>query len=186
MLGVVVIATGVTALVARNIYQRQSPGSPPIVVSSSQTSVPPAQEPGPATVAVSPDAANSPWYAPVRRLAQSYFDAINTHNYNEWTSVVTTALADEQPQAQFKKGYATTKDGSIEILRIDQTPEGQLRVLLTFHSTQSIPDAPKNSQFGCVAWQVVWPVVRETDGTLRTDVSGGSDPNVPLRQQCAS
>lgn len=186
MLGVVVVATGVTALVARHVYQRPATTEPPVVVSTSQPTLPPAQEPGSATVAVSPDAANSPEVGQVRQLAQQYFDAINTRNYDEWTSVVTPALADEQPRERFKQGYASTRDGSIEIVRIDETPDGAgLRVLLTFHSVQKVEDAPQNAPFTCVAWQVVWPVV-DQGGTLRTDVSSSlGDRTVPLRQKCA-
>jgi hypothetical protein len=157
-----------------------------MVVSTSQPTLAPAQEPGSAMVTVSEDAANSPQATAVRMLVQTYFNAVNAKNYDLWLTVVTNRLARSQPKSTFEQGYRTTRDGTIEIVRIDTTPGSDLRVLLTFHSTQNAQDAPSNSPYSCLTWQVVWPVVHDSSGALRTDQSVGSDPNVPLRQKCAA
>ena len=182
VLGVVVVATAVTALVARNVYHQPPSGSaPPPTVSTTESSVPAGAEPGPAVVAMTPDVAGSAVGKQVQQLLQTYFDAINNRNYENWLSVVTQQRAAQQTQTQFQSGYATTSDGSIRVLRIDTAPTG-MSVLLTFHSVQDLAHAPTQARFSCVQWQVVYPLVNQ-GGTLKLDT--GPTLDSPQTQQCA-
>lgn len=185
MLGVVVVATAVTALVARNVYQLQSAGaatSPP-VTSVTQTPVAPTKEPGSTQVSMTPDVANSPDGQQVRQLMQTLFDSINNRRYGQWLSVVTTQLAQNKSETNFMDSYKSTSDGAIQILRIDTAPQGGLSVLVTFHSVQSLDQAPAYAPYGCIQWQVVWPVVQVEDGSLKLDT--GATGESPQTQQCA-
>lgn len=183
MLGVVVVVTAVAALVAHNVYQRQSASSPPLDVSTGSASTPPGAEPGSGRVTVTPDVAHDPLHANVQQVLQAYFDAVNDKKYAEWRSVVTPNLANQEPEAAFQQGYESTKDGSILVYRVDTAPDGGLRVLLSFHSTQSVADAPKSFPYGCIVWQVVWPMSLDPqDGTWRVDA--GTTDLSPQRNRC--
>lgn len=168
VLGAVVVATAVSALVAHNLY-RSSAAPPPVVVSTGSATVPSSEEPGPTQVSVTPDAAQDTLHANVRQVLQTYFDAINDKRYDEWRSVVTSAMARQNPEKAFTQGYESTRDGSIVVYRVDTAPDGGLRVLLSFHSVQDVADAPTNFPHGCIAWRVVWPLTQDSDGTWRVD-----------------
>lgn len=180
MLGVVVVATAVAALIARNVYQHTPSGSPPPVVSTTETSVAPGAEPGSPIVTVAPDVANSSDGKQVQQLLQAYFDAINDRDYGSLLSIVTPQYAANESESKFMSDFHTTKDGTIRVVRIDPTATG-LSVLVTFHSEQDIAHAPPFAKYQCVAWQIVWPLVR-VDGDLRLDSGPAATPPT---QQCS-
>ncbi len=187
MLGAVVVVTAVAALVAHNTYQQPATvaasSAPPVVVAPGSTSVPSTEEPGPTTVLVTPDVAHFPLNTEVQQVLQTYFDAINTRSYQQWRSVVTPGLASTKSQSDFVQGYRTTRDGSIVVYRVDTTLDNGLRVLLTFHSTQNLADAPKTFQHQCIVWHLVWPLTFDPDDNA-WKVGAGTTNGSTMTQAC--
>jgi hypothetical protein len=171
LLGVVVVATAVSALVAHNLYlQPAAAGPPPIVPTTGTSSMPSSEEPGPTQVQITPDVSRDTLHTNIQQILQTYFDAINDKSYGQWRSVVTAAMARQNPEKAFLQGYESTKDGSIVVYRVDTSPDGGLRVLLTFHSVQDVADAPPTYPHTCIAWRVVWALTDNADdNTWRVD-----------------
>ena len=185
MLGAVVVVTAVAALVAHNAYQRPTTAavsSPaPVVVAPESTSVPSTEEPGPTTVSVTPDVARFPLANQVRQALQTYFDSVNMRSYKLWRSVVTPGLANTKSASDFERGYRTTRDGSIVLYRVDTTLDNGLRVLLTFHSTQSQADAPKGFPHACIVWHLVWPLTFDPDDNAWKVDAGTTDVSTKVQ-----
>jgi hypothetical protein len=160
---ITVIATAVGALLTRTLYEDPGP-TPPSAVLLPQTSLPPSQQPGPATVAGSQDAVAHPLYETVRELLQRYFDAINSRDYAAWQRTVIRQRIDMTPEKKWRADYQTTQDGSVMIYRIELGEQDTARVLMTFTSTQDLANAPKELPAGCIHWNVVFPLVQERDG----------------------
>lgn len=185
MLGVVVVVTAVGALVAHTVYQRPAAAvaTPPVVVPTESSPVPPTQEPGSPIVSVTPDVLRYPLHTQVQQLLQTYFDAINTQRYDLWRSVVTATMAKNKSERDFVAGYESTRDGSVVVYRVDPTIDGSLRVLLTFHSVQALADAPKDFQSRCIVWHVVWPLTFDPEDQ-RWKVDTGTTNEAPQRRAC--
>jgi hypothetical protein len=183
VLGVVVVVTAAAAVVVHGRYQRPTDNTVPVVVATGSSSVPGSAEPGPPTVSVTPDVLKYAQHAKVQQVFQTYFNAINTKQYDRWRSVVTSALADEQSESAFVSGYKSTRDGSILLYRVDTAPNNGLRVLVTFHSTQDPADAPTGFAHQCIAWQMVKPLTwDQDDNTWKIDA--GILDGSPLRAVC--
>jgi hypothetical protein len=182
VIGVIVLFTAAAGLTARSVYhQSASTGmtassTPPS--SSSTANLPP---PGSPQVQLSADAANYPLATTVRRLLQTYFDAVNNKNYAQWTSVATEARIRQDSESSWEAGVRTTRDGTITVYRIDVAPQNGLRVLLAFTSTQDLADAPKFAYYPCIRWQVVWPLSQE-HGQWKLDA--GATGKIPTTGQC--
>jgi hypothetical protein len=165
VLGVVVVVTAVSALVAHNLYDKPPTAlTPPrVVVPSATSSVPPSAEPGSPIVTVTPDVEHFPLHNDIQPVLQTYFDAINDRSYTRWRSVVSRKMAESKPLSQFITGYETSIDGSILVYRVDTELDDSLRVLVRFHSTQDRSDAPPDFQHGCIVWYQVFPLTFDTD-----------------------
>ena len=182
VLGLVVVAVVVGGLFARSIYHQQTvtagPGSPP-----AHSSVPSSDEPGPSTVTFAQDFANYPQHGQLLTVLQSYFNAINDKQYDEWVAAVSPALAAEQTRQDFLQGYHTTRDGSIYVYRVDTAPANGVRVLLSFTSVQALADAPQNFPHACIRWQVVLPLMWDAKAK-RYEVDAGITGSSPQKQAC--
>ncbi len=186
MIGVVLVLTAVGGLVARSIYQpAASAGTPPVTAAPPPTSAPtsgqPVKQPGSPRVQLSADAAASPYGQTIENLLQVYFDSINDHNYQEWESVATPALIGENSLEKWQNGYRTTQDGSMYVYRINASSGGQLRVLITFTSTQNVAQAPWFAKFSCINWSQVLPIVN-MNGGWRIDVNPSGAPHAAATQ----
>jgi hypothetical protein len=175
---VVVSLTVGGGLLAREFYQAPRTGYRTQATSPSPrpTSLAPHQQPGSARVRLSADAAAHPRAEPVRKLLQAYFNAINTRDYNLWSTTVVTARIKAQPRQEWLSNYGTTKDGSIVVYRIDAAPEKRLTVLLGFTSTQAIADAPPELPRRCIRWHLALPLVREYGGWKVANLPAGTTP----------
>jgi hypothetical protein len=145
--------------------------------------VPGSAEPGPTTVAYAPDFANFPQHGQLLAVMQTYFDAINDRRYDEWLSVVTAARAAEQPKSTFLHDYNSTRDGSIYLYRADSAPDGGVRVLLGFTSTQAVGDAPPDFPYPCIRWQIVLPLAWDQKAK-QYEVDAGLTGSEPQHQRC--
>src|SRR5690606_39970432 len=85
-------------LIAREFYQEREPvrAQAPVAVPSS-TSLAPSEQPGPAEVKLTPDAARHPYGETVRALLEAYTTGINERNYERWKSAVSQERIAVQP-----------------------------------------------------------------------------------------
>ena len=114
------------------------------------------------TVMMSPAVRSHPRSQEVQQLLQSYFDAINQHDYASWTQSVTGALASRQNNQQWLLAYATTVDSSIWMQSMSDDP---LQVHLQFTSQQDADLAPSDLQVDCIHWTLTYQFVSQ-DGHL--------------------
>ncbi|WP_157695591.1 RAD23 family protein [Nakamurella panacisegetis] len=137
-----------------------------VVASSPQPQSDPSTAPaGPSnnlTVMMSPAVRAHPRSQEVQQLLQSYFDAINQHDYASWTQSVTGALAARQNNQQWLLAYATTVDSSIWMQSMSDDP---LEVQMRFTSQQDADLAPSDLQVACIHWSLIYQFSTE-DGHL--------------------
>jgi hypothetical protein len=184
VLGLVVVVVAVSALVAHSLYHPPpATGAGPLGAPPSQASVPGVAQPGPTTVAFAPDVVTFPQHAEVLNVLQTYFNAINDKQYDEWLSVVTPTLGAEQSKQVFLSGYQSTHDGSIFVYRVDPAPQNGLRALVGFTSVQALADAPTQFPHACIHWQVVLPLT--WDGSHKQwEIDAGITGSTPQTQAC--
>jgi hypothetical protein len=160
---VLLVVGGAAALASRDR------GGPPEV---------PAEGAGSSEVELSPDAAAHPAGDEVRAQLQRHYDAINDRDYAQWRATVVPARAEALGEPEWQKAYATTRDGSIRVERIDADPEGGLLVRVRFISTQSLENAPQDLQAERICWRSTLPM-RGTPPLIERTGGGSS-----AREQC--
>jgi hypothetical protein len=167
-----------TGMVVRELYLRPAVAKgDPVVQSSLAESVP-----GDGQVRLSVDAFAHPDGSAVQSVLQRNFDAINAHSFDAWRGTVTRARAQQTAERGWEDNYATTRDGSIVVQRIDSDAAGgRLRVLMNFVSTQDPAKAPKELPVDCIRWRVVYVLTWES-GELRLDV--GPENRSPQVSAC--
>ncbi|MBW0101784.1 catalase, partial [Pseudonocardia sp. KRD291] len=130
--------------------QGLSPGSAPPSVPTSGA--------GPATVALSDDAAGHPAATLVLEQIQLYFNAINNRDYPTWTQVVTDERAAQQPRDEWLRGVGSTTDGTIRVDRITDLSQGRVLALVRFVSVQNPADGPDGLKVGRICWRASLPM----------------------------
>ena len=125
---------------------------------------------------MTPDAGLHPQADSVRSVVQTYFSAINSLNYAQWATVVSSERRRTKTQAQWRTDFQSTKDSNVRIYRIERGQGASLRVLVAFTSTQAPADAPTDLQVGCVNWRLVMPMVVESNALKIDTVDGGPPP----------
>jgi len=165
-------------LLAREVYREPDQREDTILAVPGSGARPLAQQPGPGTVELTPDAAQHPQHEVVERLLQTYFDAINSRDYDKWKATVTKARILAKPRAAWLKDYDSTKDGSILVYRIDAVGD-DMRVLLGFTSTQDPDEAPDELPgASCVRWRLVLPLTKEAGNWKVDSVTSYAPPEV--------
>jgi hypothetical protein len=147
----------------------------------------PAQGAGPGEVELSADAGSHPAAEAVREQLQRHFDAINSKDYQAWTTTVVPERVERLDEAEWRAAYSSTTDGTIRIDRIDPLPaagEGEgdpgdgVLVRVRFVSTQNLEDAPPDLQSPRICWRSTLPM-RGMPPLI--DVTGGGSS---LREAC--
>ncbi|HKS48856.1 MAG TPA: hypothetical protein VJT49_27855 [Amycolatopsis sp.] len=163
-------------LLARELYRL--PDTRPAVVLALPTSITlaPDQQPGPGIVELTPDAAAHPQHENVRSVLQAYFDAINNQDYEAWKATVTKARFQNQPKATWEQDFATTRDGSILVYRIEVASDKAVRAFVGFTSTQDPSAAPEDLPGPCLRWKLVLPLTLEANRWRVDTVSGLVSP----------
>lgn len=104
---------------------------------------------GPGAVAIAPalsQQANSPQVA---AFLESYFQAINTRDYSQFSSLFEPRL--RPTFQQFENGYGSTHDSRAVLTRMSPTPVG-VAVAVSFTSHQHPADSPTRTS--CTSWDV--------------------------------
>ena len=117
-----------------------------------------------AQLSVAPAAAGNPAAPQVTALVNSYFTAINQHDYVAYTSLLDPQMQQQNSQSSFDSGYATTTDSAETLTSISGTGSGGLAASLTFTSQQSPADSPDNSS--CDQWSITLFLVPNGTGYL--------------------
>lgn len=190
LLGVVVVVLlgAGAALTISAAQQRSAAGSSTLAESSAPATaavgrirsgdIPPTAGPSTnQTVQLSTTARAHPQAEQVRQLLQSYFDAINNHDYSAWAAVVTTPQTQNQDSDRWLQAYASTVDSSIWIQSLSGNP---LRVALRFTSEQDPELAPPDLPVACIDWTLSYQLP-EQDGQL---VVGSTVANSVSRAKC--
>jgi hypothetical protein len=175
VLGALLVVGGAAALASRSAAGPAPFGAPRAV---------PAQGAGPGEVELSADAARHPAADVVREQLQRHFDAINTRNYEAWRTTVVKERSDRLGEKEWRDAYASTRDGTIRVDRIDAFPAAgpddadRLLVRVRFVSTQNLEDAPPDMRVPRICWRSTLPM-RGLPPLIDTTGGGSS-----LREAC--
>ena len=123
-----------------------------------------------ATVAVAPAAASNAAAPQVTAFLNSYFTAINEHNYQAYDSLLSQQLQ-PYPQSSFEAGYGTTTDSGETLTSITDTGSGGEAAAVTFTSHQQPADSPDNS--ACDNWSITLFLVPNGSGYLEGPAPSG-------------
>lgn len=119
-------------------------------------------------VTLSAEARSSRYADEVAALLQRYFDAINAHDYQAWTQVVTPAQAKHWAKDEWEGDYSTTADSDIYVSDINDGAPMSVRIQFVSH--QDVKHAPTSLPVTCVNWDVIYRL-EVVDGGLRVGTS---------------
>jgi hypothetical protein len=126
-------------------------------------------------VQVAAGAAASPAAAQVTALLNQYFNAINTRNYAEYSSLLNPQMRADNSAASFAAGYATTKDSAETLTSISSTGGGGLAAAVSFTSQQSPAQSVDDSP--CNDWQLTLYLVPQGSGYAIAPAPSGYQPS---------
>lgn len=122
-------------------------------------------------VATDPAVAGNPLTPGVTDFLNSYFDAINNHDYNAYDALLgsdMTALS----STDFDNGYGTTTDSSATLTGIAKGPGGEVIASVSFISNQDPSQSPDH-QSACDKWKVRLYLMPNSGGYLETNPPSG-------------
>lgn len=137
---------------------------------------------GSAMVDVTTAVAENPAGDEIRALLRDYFDAINSSDYQQWASTVTSDWVRTKSASQWLAGYRSTHVNDVRAYRIEPIAGQRLRVLVGFTSTQDPEDAPVDLPVDCIRWHQALPVVRVNGEWQLTEPAN----TVPERSECSA
>jgi len=182
---IVLVFTAGVAVGGRYLYHDR----PPVFVGQ-QVDVPPTGSPPPSgsapaesTTAVrsTSDAFLHPQYEQIHQMTQDYFDGINQHDYDRFKGTLSPQRVASMSQSRFDVDFRSSHDTAIQIYRIEAAPEGRLRMMLGFTSTQDLAEAPDDMRATCIQWRVVWPLVKVNN---RWKLDEGPEAKAPQHDVC--
>lgn len=86
-------------------------------------------------------------------LLDSYFSAINTHDYQAYVALLSPADQQGLTAARFSSGFASTKDSDETLQGISSASDGLTVATVTFTSHQD-PAASVNGSESCTSWHI--------------------------------
>lgn len=175
LIGVVSLAVA-GGLLARDFYQRERPEERTAVQLPASKSLKPGEQPGSPEVKLTPDAARHPHGETVRALLEAYTNGINSRNYDRWKTAVSMKRIQLRSEKDWLVDYRSTRNGSPLVHRIETGPDGTLRMLFSFTSTQDIRDAPPTLRVKCIHWRLTLPIVLENGQWKIASVVAGTVP----------
>lgn len=132
-----------------------TPASPPV------PSPAPASSPVPAPVAsggasiltVAPGVGQDPRAALVRNFLNSYFAAINGHDYQQYRALLGRKLRRDESAQAFTSGYSSTSDSAATLNSISSLGGGEVGAAVTCTSHQYPSQSPTDT--GCTDWNII-------------------------------
>lgn len=156
-----------TAGAASRVAATTAPATPTPTPSPTPTA-------SPGTVQVAAGVAASSAAPQVTALLNRYFNAINTRNYAEYSSLLDAQMQADDSAASFAAGYATTEDSAETLTSITSTGSGGLAATVSFTSQQSPADSIDNSP--CNDWLLTLYLVPQGNGYVITPAPSGYQP----------
>ncbi len=104
---------------------------------------------GSANVAIAPSAGQQPSSPQVAAFLQTYFTAINTHNFGLYSPLFEPGLG--PTLQQFNQGYGSTSDSDVTLASVSPAATG-LAAAVSFTSHQEPATSPTDSS--CTAWDI--------------------------------
>jgi len=141
---------------------QSAPSSPTAPTTAPPTSASASTSSG-STVAVSAAAAGNAAAPQVTAFLNSYFTAINAHDYQAYDSLLDQQLQ-PYPQSAFESGYGTTTDSNETLNSITDTGSGGEAASVTFTSHQQPAESPDHSS--CDQWSITLFLVPNGSGYL--------------------
>jgi hypothetical protein len=151
--------------------------SPPVSTNPPSTSPPPASTPpavpGAGSVAVSGAAQSNSAEPQVLAWVESYFTAINAHDYQAYVSLLGPQLAANVTPAGFTQGFGSTHDSGATLTAIADQGGGGEAATVTFTSHQD-PSQSVNGQDSCDQWTITLFLVPGGSGYAQVPPPSGS------------
>lgn len=139
-----------------------SAGSAPAGAVSPVADTPPSSPASPSgSVAMAAAAAADSDSATVLSFLDSYFSAINGHDYQSYLALLTPDQQQEITQADFDSGYQGTADSAETLTGVSDDADGDVAAAVTFSSHQD-PDSADNEE-SCTDWRIT--LFLEPDGS---------------------
>ncbi|RJQ80390.1 hypothetical protein D5S17_07955 [Pseudonocardiaceae bacterium YIM PH 21723] len=170
-----VAATGL-GLLARDVYR------PAGLTSAGTESAPPTmvgEPPGELKIWTTADVDLNSRRDELVDLLGRHFTAINTRNYDAWASTVVPRRVAEYPRGKWLGDFSTSRDGTVNLYRVEAAQGGALRLMLSFVSTQDLAHAPPDAQYTCLQWRAVYSLIDTAAGLRLDSVTSGSAAKSP-------
>jgi hypothetical protein len=120
------------------------------------------------TVTLSEDVAQVADAASVAAFLNQYFGAINSHDYQSYSALLSPQVQQAFTAAQFDHGYRTTADSAETLAGISTTADGDLTVDVTFTSHQDPADSVDGTQ-PCTGWTISLFLQSDGNGSYLID-----------------
>jgi hypothetical protein len=151
------------------LYGRHSPHPAPgrndhALTGATQTapaSTPASSTPGPSPlqseggpgVTIASNAAQDSRAQAVAAFLNQYFSAINAHDYQAYTSLLSPSEQQNFTEAQFQSGYGSTTDSDETLVNVSTAADGDTSASVTFTSNQNSPQSV-NQADTCTGWAI--------------------------------
>jgi hypothetical protein len=123
-------------------------------------------------VAVSGPAQSDPVEPQVLSWVESYFTAINAHDYNAYVSLLGSQLAANVTPASFTHGFGSTRDSAATLTSISDEGSGYEAATVSFTSHQN-PSQSVNGQDSCDLWTITLYLEPDGSGYLQVPSPSG-------------
>ena len=104
-------------------------------------------------VTVAPAIAQDPDAVRAETFLNSYFAAINEHNFRKYRKLLDPAMQQQESAQSFRSGYSSTTDSAATLTAISHLGSGLLTAAVTFTSHQLPADSPTDTT--CTDWSIV-------------------------------
>jgi hypothetical protein len=129
---------------------------------SAVPSVSPESPAGSGVLTVAPAVSQNADASSVESFLNNYFSAINSHNYEQYRSLLDQKMAQDESAQDFDHGYGSTQDSDATLTGISSVGASQVSAAVTFTSHQSPSQSPSDS--ACTNWNVTLYLVSSGTG----------------------
>ena len=116
-------------------------------------------------------AASDPAEPAVVTFLDTYFMAINQHNYDEYVSLLDQQLQQGVSLSSFQSGFGTTTDSAETLTGISEMAAGEVAASVTFVSHQDAADSQTDSS--CTDWGITLYLVPSGNGYVESSAPSG-------------
>jgi hypothetical protein len=124
------------------------------------------------TVDVSSAAQSNPAEPQVLSWVESYFTAINAHDYHAYVSLLGSHLAADVTPDSFANGFGSTRDSAATLTGISDEGNGYEAATVSFTSHQN-PSQSVNGQDSCDLWTITLYLEPDGSGYLQVPSPAG-------------